>query len=164
MASRFGSLLRSILLTVDRYGLKARFLRKHRRASDGFLACMSDAEFATEVARSYQKRFTKHGRAMFLFLERDGVPWNNNNAEHAVKAFARLRNVIGGSSTEKGLRDYLVLLSICVTCEYRGLDFLDFLRSGERDLEAYGRSRRGRRRRLPTNELNALPADEETQE
>jgi hypothetical protein len=159
IASKFGLLLKSILLTVDQYGLKARFLRKHRSATDGFLACMSDAEFATEVARSYQKRFEKHGRAMFLFLEHDGVPWNNNNAEHAVKAFAFLRYGIGGSCTEKGLRDYLVLLSICETCRYRGLNFLEFLRSGETDLEAFAESRRGRRRRSPVSEPKALPAE-----
>jgi len=34
---------------------------------------------------------------LFTFLEHDGVPWNNNNAEHAIKAFVRLRNIIGGA-------------------------------------------------------------------
>ena len=29
---------------------------------------------------------------LFTFLAYDGIPWNNNNAEHAIKAFARLRN------------------------------------------------------------------------
>jgi hypothetical protein len=37
----------------------------------------------------------------------DNVPWNNNNAEHAIKAFAALRNVIEAYSTESGIRDYL---------------------------------------------------------
>lgn len=70
------------------------------------------------------------------------MPWNNNNAEHAVKAFATLRKVIGGSSTEKGIREYLILLSICETCKYKGLDFLEFLRSGENNIEAFASSRR----------------------
>jgi hypothetical protein len=26
------------------------------------------------------------------------VPWNNNNAEHAIKAFARLHSIIGGKT------------------------------------------------------------------
>jgi hypothetical protein len=25
---------------------------------------------------------------MFTFLDFDDIPWNNNNAEHAIKAFA----------------------------------------------------------------------------
>jgi hypothetical protein len=46
-------------------------------------------------------------------------------------------HVIGGVTTEKGLRDYLVLLSICETCKYIGVDFLDFLRSGENDIHSF---------------------------
>lgn len=73
------------------------------------------------------------------------MPWNNNNAEHAIKAFARLRRVIEGISTVKGIEEYLVLLSVCQTCKYQGLDFLDFLRSGEKDLEAFARATRPRK-------------------
>jgi hypothetical protein len=32
-----------------------------------------------------------------------GVPWNDNNAEHAIKRFVHLRKAIGGSSTAKGI-------------------------------------------------------------
>ena len=84
-----------------------------------------------------RNRFQKNREKLFTFLSFDGVPWNNNNAEHAVKAFATLRKVIGGSSTEKGIREYLILLSICETCKYKGLDFLDFLRSGEKNIDAF---------------------------
>jgi len=38
-------------------------------------------------------------RLQGTFLSHDGVPWNNNNAEHAIKAFARLRRAIEGLST-----------------------------------------------------------------
>ena len=66
----------------------------------------------------------------------------NNNAEHAVKAFVSLRRVIDGSTTEQGLRDYLILLSLCETCKYRDLDFLHFLRSGSKDIDDFDISRR----------------------
>ena len=36
----------------------------------------------------------------------------------------------------------LVLLSICETCDYQGLDFLDFLRSGETDIAVFADSRK----------------------
>ena len=70
------------------------------------------------------------------------MPWNNNNAENAIRAFAELRRVIGGTCTEKGLREYLVLLSICETCKRRGISFLDFMLSGETNIaeSATGRS------------------------
>jgi len=76
----------------------------------------------------------KNRNGLFTFLNYDGVPWNNNNAEHAIKAFARLRRAIVGLSTGKGNDEYLVLLSICQTCKYSGLDFLSFLLSGETDI------------------------------
>ena len=104
------------------------------------------------IADKYAKRFQKSGAKMFTFLEYDGIPWNNNNAEHAIKAFARLRRVIEGLSTPKGIEEYLVLLSICQTCKYMGVDFLDFLRSGEKDIQAFAESRRGRKRRSQTVE------------
>jgi hypothetical protein len=92
----------------------------------------------------WKERFEKNRDKLFTFLQYDGVSWNNNNAEHAVKAFATLRKVIGGSSTEKGIREYLILLSICETCKYKGLDFLDFLRSGEKNIDAFASSLRRR--------------------
>ena len=97
------------------------------------------------MAIKYQKRFDKNANKLFTFLEYDNVPWNNNNAEHAIKPLALLRHVFGGVSTPKGIHDYLVLLSISETCKYRGISFLDFLRSGELDIDKFsadGRSRR----------------------
>jgi hypothetical protein len=78
---------------------------------------------------------------MFTFLDFDNVPWNNNNAEHAIKAFAMLRRVIEGTTTEKGLGDFLVLLSVCETCKYKNIDFLDCLRSGSRDIDDFATRR-----------------------
>jgi len=84
-----------------------------------------------------RERFSRNRHKLFSFLEYDGVPWNNNNAEHAIKAFARLRDVISGTSTKKGIEEYLTLSSIAETCEYRGVDFLDFLRSGSKDVHEF---------------------------
>ena len=60
-------------------------------------------------------------------------------------AFATLRRVIEGPTTEKGLLDFLILLSVCETCKYKSLDFLDFLRSGSRDIDVFATSRWKRR-------------------
>ena len=98
--------------------------------------------FRTEAAAKWGERLNKNSERLCTFLRFDQVPWNNNNAEHAIKAFARLRRVIAGSSTVIGLEDYLVLLGISETCKYQGLDFLDFLRSGEKDIAKFADSRR----------------------
>ena len=84
---------------------------------------------------------------LFTFLSHDGVPWNNNNAEHAIKALARLRRMIEGLSTPKGIEEYLILLSVCQTCKYSGVDFLGFLRSGEPDIGTFAARQRTRSNR-----------------
>src|SRR5256885_6524540 len=55
------------------------------------------------------------------FLSHDGVPCNNNNAEHAIKAFASLRRAIEDLSTPTGIEEYLILLSVCQTLKYSAL-------------------------------------------
>jgi hypothetical protein len=137
LAHSFANLLRPMVEAVERFGLKARHLRTHRPAVDRFYNILSKREYTTEVAAGYKKRFEKNRDRLFTFLNHDEVPWNNNNAEHAIKAFARLRNAITASSTPKGVREYLVLLSISETCIYKGVGFLHFLRSGETDIDVF---------------------------
>jgi hypothetical protein len=139
IARWFASLLKPVIETVDRFGLKARYLRRHKRSVEQFYDVLSKQTFDTEVAAGYKKRFEKNRNKLFTFLDHDGVPWNNNNAEHAIKALAKLRRSISGQSSPGGMRDYLVLLSISQTCRYRGLSFLDFLRSGQTDVGDFSR-------------------------
>jgi predicted RecB family nuclease len=137
LVREFAILLKPMIETIDRFGLKAHFLRKHKLFVECFYKELAKCHYQSEIAIYYKKRFERNRDKLFTFLDYDGVPWNNNNAEHAIKAFAELRNVIGGSSTEKGIREYLILLSICETCKYKGVCFLDFLRSGEKDIDLF---------------------------
>lgn len=137
LVQEFTMLLKPMVETVDRFGLKAHFLRRHKVFVERFYMELLRRDHQSEVAIKYKKRFEKNREKLFTFLDHDGVPWNNNNAEHAVKAFAMLRNVIRGSSSDKGIREYLILLSICETCKYKGANFLDFLRSGEKDIDEF---------------------------
>lgn len=148
LALAFAVLLKPMVESIDRYGLKSRFLKKHLPSVKRFYRQMSESNLQSERAAKVKERLEKNRDKLFTFLSYDGVPWNNNNAEHAVKPFAKLRHIIGGVTTEKGLRDYLVLLSLCQTCKYIGVDFLDFLRSGEKDIHAFADSRRGQRRQF----------------
>ena len=142
----FGELLKPIIETVDRFGLKTRFLRKHKVCTDRFFRCLAQRGYQTETAVKCKKRLEKNRRTLFTFLDYDNVPWNNNNAEHAIKAFAVLRRDFSGVATEKGIREYLILLSICETCRFKGMSFLDFLRSGEKDIDAFASSQRRKKR------------------
>jgi predicted RecB family nuclease len=157
LVTDFGQVLRPIIEEVDRRGLKKRFLRKHLRTVDRFYRNIGRLQYTSPVALACRDRFEKNRHQLFTFLNYDDVPWNNNNAEHAIKAFARLREFIETGATEKGIREYLILLSICQSCKYMGVDFLDFLRSGEKDIHAFAEKRRGHKRRLPKSEPPALP-------
>ena len=133
LAHAFASLLKPIIETIDRFGLKKRFLRKHERAVERFYRALSKDDFQSEVAAGYSKRFEKNRGRLFTFLSYDGVPWNNNSAEHAIKAFAELRGGIGPNGTPKSIQEYLILISVCETCKCRGIEVLKFLRSGKMD-------------------------------
>jgi predicted RecB family nuclease len=141
----FASLVRSMVETVDRRGLKKRFLGRHRAPVAQFYDRLDRACDVSEATTKVMERLKKNRDRLFTFLDFDGVPWNNNNAEHAIKAFALLRRVIDGRTTEKGLNDFLVLLSIYETCKCKNVTFLDFLRSGSRDIDKFAISQRTRR-------------------
>jgi hypothetical protein len=149
IVTSFGVLLKPMIETVDRYGLKKYFLKKHLTGVERFYRELEKTDWQSDAALKCKDRFERNRDKLFTFLNYDGVPWNNNNAEHAIKAFARVRDVVGGTSTEKGLEEYLILLSVCQTCKYMGVDFLDFLRSGEKDIHAFAESRRRRRKSSP---------------
>jgi hypothetical protein len=130
----FASLFRTVVDTVDRFGLKRRHLHKHKGHALEFIDAVCHETFSSECAIKYQKRFEKYGERLFTFLDYDGVPWNNNNAEHAVKKFAKYRHAADGRFSEKSLGSHLVLLSVVETCEYKKLPVLRFLLSKATDL------------------------------
>jgi predicted RecB family nuclease len=137
LGAAFTALLVPIIETVDRYGLKKRHLNKHRADVARYFKRLSKAKLSSELAMKYKRRFVKNQHKLFTFLEHDGVPWNNNNAENAVKRFAFLRRMIGGSSTKSGLQEYLILLSIRETLRRKNISFFKFLRDGRIDLAAF---------------------------
>jgi predicted RecB family nuclease len=137
LVAEFGRLLRTIVSTIDKYGLKKRHLTKHITDVDRFFRLVATQRYHSELAEMYQRRLLKNKDVLFTFLRFDGVPWNNNGAEHAIKHFAYYRVIADGMMTEAGLDDYLVLLSIYQTCSYKGISFLKFLLSREEDVNTF---------------------------
>lgn len=137
LSAEFAKLLRSIIATIDRYGLQKHHLHKHKAEVSRFFSALEPRAYSPDLALGYQKRLLRNGWKLFTFLDHDGVPWNNNNAEHAVKAFAAYRRLTDGQMKEAGLSDHLVLLSLYQTCKYRGVSFLKFILSREEDVEVY---------------------------
>jgi predicted RecB family nuclease len=142
LVQAFARLLQPIISTIDERGLRKRYLGKYKRPVARFFDDLSKHEFRSELAEKNRTRLMKCWGKLFTFLEHDGIPWNNNGAENAIKEFAALRRAIGGVSTESGMGDYLTLLSIRQTLKRHGIGFLEFLLSGQRDIERFVRSRR----------------------
>src|SRR5258706_10461672 len=67
----FSLVLRRIVETIDRYGLKARHLHKHQAAADRFCRWAIEFEFTSDVAKKLQKRIDKYRDKLFTFLEHD---------------------------------------------------------------------------------------------
>jgi hypothetical protein len=124
----FGKLLRLVIATIDRYGLKKRHLAKHLKDTDAFRHGFVDRDYTSDLAKKATKRLRKHWDECWTFLQHDGVPWNNNNAEAAVKAFALHRRSVNGMVSAHRLPQYLEMLSLSQTCRYRNISFLDVLR------------------------------------
>ena len=137
LVTGFARLLRSIVETIDKYGLKRRNLNKHNQDVEKFYKRIIEHHSKSELTQKYQKRFLRYKESLFTFLKYDGVPWNNNNAEHAIKSFAAYRRGHDGIYTEKSIREYLILFSIQQTCRYQEISFFEFLKTGKQSLEEF---------------------------
>jgi hypothetical protein len=128
LVNAFGKLLKDVVATIDKYGLKKRNLKKHIPQTKVFYENFIAEKKGSELYNKYAKRLKKHWDELWLFLSHDDVPWNNNNAEAAVKAFAHHRRTVNGVVSEGGLKDYLRILTLAQTCRYRNISFLDYAR------------------------------------
>lgn len=142
LAAEYTKVLSTVIETIDRYGLKKYHLNKHKSQVDRFFKRILDEDYSSENAQKFQQRFRKYKEKLFTFLDYDGVPWNNNNAEHMIKRIVRIRRKLKGLTTAKGAREYLVLLSIYETLRLRNVSFLNFLISGYLDIDEYAERRR----------------------
>jgi predicted RecB family nuclease len=142
----FGTLLRVIVTDIDEHGLKRCHLIRHKQDVDRYFQSIAAQAFRSEAAEALRVRMLKNRDKLFTFIEHDGVGWNNNLAENAIRQFAYYREDHQGQLQEPGLKDYLVLLSLYQTCRYRGVSFLKFLLSRETDMETFCQGARQRRK------------------
>lgn len=129
MVAAFSKLLRSIIETVDKHGLKKTYLQKHEKAVATFFDSYLNTTYNSDLALKYTKRLKKHWPQLWTFLRHDDVPWNNNNAEAAIKAFAQHRRGVKGQMHVSGINVFLQMLTVAQTCRYRNLSFLKLLRN-----------------------------------
>ena len=131
------TLLSPILEDVQRFGLKARHLGKHRNRVERFFRQeIAGSASVRETTARYRKRFERYQESLFSFIQDNGVPWHNNVAERALRHLAVQRK-ISGAFGEKGAVQYLRLLGIAQTCRFQRKSFLGFLLSKTKDIDEY---------------------------
>jgi uncharacterized protein len=134
-------LLVPIFQSANRFGLKAYHLRRFIRSVDRFYDKHVVARrYSCDITEKYRKRFARYRESLFRFLVEDGIPWNNNTAERAIRHLAVQRK-ISGSFGEGPMHQYLRLLGIAQTCRFQGKSFLKFLLSGEKDVRKFKQPR-----------------------
>jgi hypothetical protein len=122
---------------VEKYGLKTRHLRKFWLNVDSFYEKFIDnTVYASNTTQTFQKRFIKYRDKLFVFLDMDGIPWNNNTAERAIRHLAVQRK-ISGTFGKETTSPYLRLLSVTQTCRFQNKSLLQFLLSGEKDIDEF---------------------------
>jgi len=160
---RFVEAVRDLLIPmfedVQKFGLRAFHLRKHTQRVERFYrSTINNGVPCKDLTAKYRKRFERYENSLFTFLKHDGVSWNNNAGERAIRHLAVQRKISGAFSS-KGANHYLRLLALAQTCRFQEKSFLGFLLSGLKDVDAFMGSQRGRRHRSPTSEPKAPPAD-----
>jgi hypothetical protein len=147
ITDKFGVLLRAIVGTIDKHGLKRSHLHRHSASVEKFCQLLRNNSFTSETARALQNRMLKSKDKLFTFIDYDGIPWNNNNAEFAIRQLSHFRDHNAKFMKDKGLGDYLILCSLYQTCRYKGINFLKFLLSRTTDIAAFTTGKRPRRRK-----------------
>lgn len=121
---------------INKFGLKKYHLAKHLKSVNSFYAKTIASGSKSELVSAYCKRFERYRNSLFVFLELDGIPWNNNMAERAIRHLA-IQRKISNTFSKAGAEQYLLLLSISQSCRFQSKSFLRFLLSGEMDVDAF---------------------------
>ena len=136
------NLLVPIFEAVETYGLKRRHLHKFNPSVERFFQQnITGIMYASDATIKFQKRFQRYRNSLFMFLHEDGIPWENNMAERALRHIAVQRK-ISGSFFEKSAQHFLLLLGLSQSCQFQSKSFLKFLLSKTYDIDAFKSPRR----------------------
>ena len=72
------------------------------------------------------KRLKRERDMLFTFLEEEGIDWNNNAAERALRSSVVIRKITYGNQSDEGAAAHAVLMSVRETCNLRKENFFDY--------------------------------------
>ena len=87
-----------------------------------------DRGWTDEDAVRISKELRKRLDMLFTFMDHEGVPWHNNDAERAIRQGVLHRKISGGRRTWTGAEVFEVILSTYETAKKRGERFIEMVR------------------------------------
>jgi len=155
------NLIVPMLEAVQKYGLKKRHLQKFSKQIDQFYErVITDRTYHSDLTIRYQSRFKRYRQSLFTFIEYDGIPWNNNMAERAIRHLAVQRK-ISGFFFKSVAPQYLLMLGITQTCRFQEKSLLKFLMSGEQDIDTL-KAAKPLKRSIPVNPFSSPKEQEDS--
>ncbi len=112
----------AIRLWKCRDELEAATLASRRARLDQRLGELLETDWQNGHARRLLKRLRRHQQDLFTFLDKDGVPFDNNHAERSIRPAVVIRKNSYGNRSEQGADCQAVLMSIFRTLKQRGHD------------------------------------------
>jgi len=103
-----------------------RFQKSMKRARDKLLAIAKRPPARTET-RAMAKRFRKHGRFYFTFMQQEGVEPTNNATEQAIRFVVIDRKVTQGTRGERGQRWCERIWTTLATCTQQHRSAFQFI-------------------------------------
>jgi hypothetical protein len=79
-----------------------------------------------------RRRLAKQQAHLFTFLDHDGVPATNNQAERQLRPAVIRRKLSCGNKTERGARTWAILASLAATDTQHGHSFIDHVANAMR--------------------------------
>ncbi len=91
------------------------------------LDTLLEQEYKNPEAQRLVKRLRKHRSALFTFLYRTDVPFDNNHAERSIRPAVLMRKNSYGNRSDDGAETQSVLMSIFQTLKQRGVSPTDVM-------------------------------------
>ena len=120
-------------------------LQSRRILLDKRLKDILETDWQDQNAARLLKRLRRHQSDLFTFLDRDGVPFENNHAERSIRPAVIIRKNSYGNRSEHGADCQAVMMTIFRTLKQRGHDPIRTIISALQQ-------------NLKTNKLPPLPA------
>jgi len=92
------------------------------------MKALLEKEWTDEETIRISKELRKRQDMLFTFMEYEGVPWHNNDAERAIRQGVLHRKISGGRRTWTGAEIFEVVLSVYETTKKRGQRFMGMLK------------------------------------